>query len=51
MPCAAIREALSADHAADAARTLSGGWIETRGFEKFRAYDEATYAPFEQGAE
>lgn len=51
VPCAAIREALLADDAADAARALSVGWIETRGSERFRAYDEATYAPFEPGAE
>ncbi|OHD09255.1 phosphate/phosphite/phosphonate ABC transporter substrate-binding protein [Sphingopyxis sp. RIFCSPHIGHO2_12_FULL_65_19] len=48
VPCAAIRDALLADDAADAARALSGGWIETRGSEKFRAYDEATYAPFKR---
>lgn len=44
--CAAIGDALLSADAAKAAETLAQGWAETEGAERFRAYDETTYAPF-----
>lgn len=46
VPCAAIGDALLEADAAKAAQALAGGWAETKGAERFRAYDEAAYAPF-----
>lgn len=46
VPCAAIGEALLGANAANAAQALAQGWMETEGAERFRTYDEATYAPF-----